>query len=188
MLVSRCKNFLRALTFYCFTNAFITHLPLYRLRHWYLRSFLGVRIGRGSAVHMGCLLLDKKRNRHRRRHGYQRNAYLDGRGKLTIGDHVPISPETIFWSLDHDPQSKNSTLFRAPFAYRISRGSGAGNDFVVGYVHKGAVMPGCARCHEGRGRLYHRLGAYLPNPIRQRSADIFYSPRYFPYFNTDIQP
>ena len=174
------------MTFYCF-NAFITHLPLYRLRHWYLRSFLGVRIGRGSAVHMGCFVTgsaiviggDTVINR---------NAYLDGRGKLTIGDHVSISPETYILSLDHDPQSKTFDAFPGPVCIEDFAWIGARAMILSSVtVHKGAVIAAGAVVTKDVD-AFTIVGGVPAKPIGQRSADIFYSPRYFPYFNTDIQP
>jgi acetyltransferase-like isoleucine patch superfamily enzyme len=186
MIFSRCKTFLRALTFYCY-NAFVSHVPLYCLRHWYLRYVLRIRLGRDSAIHMGCFVTGSAIVIGRGT-VVNRNTYLDGRGKLTIGDNVSISPGAYILSLDHDPQSGSFEAFPGPVCIEDYAWIGARAMILPSVtVRKGAVV--------GAGAVVTKnveersIVAGVPaKPIGSRTGDLHYSPRYFPYFNTDILP
>lgn len=83
-------RFKPAVCFYLGNHLFMNYMP-YRIRHWFLRRFCQVRIGRDSSIAMGCFVT-----------GYHiaigdntvvnRYTYLDGRVPLTIGNNVNISP------------------------------------------------------------------------------------------------
>ena len=90
------------------TNHVLTHVPSYTLRHGWLRRMLGVRIGQGTSILMGCrfyfyrllgrgaggLLVGENTiiNRH---------CYFDMRGGIRIGSNVSISPEVSFITSQH---------------------------------------------------------------------------------------
>lgn len=89
------------------TNHVVNHVPSFAVRHaWYRR--LGVTIGRGSGVHMSCYVWFYG-PRQVRRTGLvignhtriNRGCCLDGRGRLTIGDNVSISPEVAIITTQH---------------------------------------------------------------------------------------
>ena len=88
---------------YYFYNAVVTYVPLYSLRHAYLRLFFGIRVGKRSSVHMGCFVTG--RNITIGDHTtINRRCHLDGRVGLRIGNRVSISPEVYTMSLTHDAQ------------------------------------------------------------------------------------
>ena len=178
------KAFLRALTFYSY-NSFISHIPAYWIRHWYLRHVLGIAIGSNSTVHMGCFFTGR-----RIEIGHDtvinRNSYLDGRGGLSIGSYVAISPESYILSLDHDPFSPTFNAVARPVV-------------IEDYVWVGAramLLPGVRLgkgCVVGAGAVVTKdlaefsIAAGVPaSVIGQRSRNVDYSPRYAPYFNTDV--
>ncbi len=186
MLVMRCKIVLSALAFYGY-NGFISHLPSYALRHWYLRRILRIAIGKDSSVHMGCFFTGRNITI-----GHDtvinRNTYLDGRGGLSIGSNVAISPGSYLLSLDHDPQS-------SAFA------TVAGRVTIEDYVWIGSramILPGIRL---GAGSVvgasavvtkdvpeYAIVAGVPAKVIGQRARNLSYSPRYKPYFNTDMTP
>jgi len=98
------------------SNHVISHLPSYRVRHAWYRS-LGVSIGPGSGVHMGCYLWFYG-PRQLRRTGLiigsnthiNRRCCIDGRGPISIGDNVSISPEVIILTTQHRWDSSNFEL------------------------------------------------------------------------------
>jgi acetyltransferase-like isoleucine patch superfamily enzyme len=185
-LFHRWRAFFRALTFYCY-NSFISRVPVYWIRHWYLRQVLRVAIGAGSAIHMGCFFTGRNI-----RIGHDtvinRNSYLDGRGGLSIGSNVAISPQTYILSLDHDPHSPAFEAVARPVV-------------IEDYVWIGAramVLPGARLgkgCVVGAGAVVTKdiadfsIAAGVPaSVIGERSRRLDYSPRYAPFFNTDIIP
>ena len=91
------------------TNAIVAHIPSHRLRRaWYTRV-LGVAIGTRSSLLMGLHLEVRGRPRPGRpgiRIGahtvVNAGCHLDGRGGLTIGDNVSVSPGTWVITDEHD--------------------------------------------------------------------------------------
>jgi acetyltransferase-like isoleucine patch superfamily enzyme len=100
------------------TNHIVCHLPSFRLRHaWY--RLLGVRLGPGAAVHLGCYVWFYGPGQLRRgglvigaHSRINRNCCLDARGSLRIGENVSISPEVMILTAFHpidDPEFRVAT-------------------------------------------------------------------------------
>jgi acetyltransferase-like isoleucine patch superfamily enzyme len=180
------RAFLSALTFY-FYNSFVSHVPVYWMRHWYLRHILRIAIGANSTVHMGCFVTGRNI-----RIGHDtvinRNTYLDGRGGLSIGSCVTISPESYILSLDHDPQSPTFEAVARPVVIEDHVWIGARAMLLPGVkLGKGCVV--------GAGAVASRdvpdfsIAVGVPaSVIGQRTRQLNYVPRYAPYFNTDVIP
>jgi acetyltransferase-like isoleucine patch superfamily enzyme len=106
--------FIRLLNY--LSNHVISHLPSYRIRHAWYRA-LGVSLGPGSGLHMGCYLWSYG-PRHLRRTGLSigcntrinRRCCIDGRGPISIGDNVSISPEVAILTTQHRWDSSNFEL------------------------------------------------------------------------------
>lgn len=62
----------------------------------------GLKIGRGSTIHMGAVFYDAKNIRIGKDTIIGENAVLDGRDKLTIGDHVDIASEVMIYNSQHN--------------------------------------------------------------------------------------
>ncbi len=92
------------------TNHVIGHVPSFALRRWWYRHVLGIRVGRGAAIYMGCFMWSLT-PRNVRRNGISFGEYsfinrgccLDLRGPLTIGANASISPEVMILTATHDP-------------------------------------------------------------------------------------
>ncbi|MGZ4664690.1 MAG: acyltransferase, partial [Frankiaceae bacterium] len=141
------------------TNHLVNHIPSYRLRHAWYRA-LGLSIGPGSAVHLGCYVWFFGPG-HIRRTGAKigantrvnRSCCLDVRGPLLIGDNVSISPEVAIVTTQHDPAAPDFRLQSRPVVVEdhvwigmratILPGSTIGRGAVVaaGAVVTGSVPP-----------------------------------------------
>lgn len=183
-MLHRGKAFLRALTFYCF-NAFISHFPAYGIRHWYVRAILQIPVGAHSAIHMGCFFTGK----NIRIGGdtvINRNTYLDGRGGLTIGSYVSISPESYIISLDHDPRSATFETIPGPIVIEDYAWIGARAMLLPGIrLGKGCVV-GAGAVVTKDVADYAIVAGVPAKVIGRRNGQLDYLPRYTPYFNTDI--
>jgi acetyltransferase-like isoleucine patch superfamily enzyme len=98
------------------TNRVIARVPVYAVRHAWYRQVLGMRIGEESALLMDLYLHIRGRARAGqhgisigRRSVINQQCCLDGRGGLTIGDNVDISPGVWILTDGHD---MHDPLFR----------------------------------------------------------------------------
>lgn len=78
-----------------------SNVPSHILRK-YVFTIDGVKIGRNSTIHMGCRFFYPKGIKIGQDTIIGGNAFLDGRGKLIIGDHVDIASEVMIYNSEHD--------------------------------------------------------------------------------------
>lgn len=178
-------RFKPAVCFYLGNHLFMNYMP-YGIRHWFLRRFCQVRLGLDSSIAMGCFVT-----------GYHiaigdntvvnRYTYLDGRVPLTIGNNVNISHYTLIQTLTHDPQNPDFVCLCKPVVIEDHVWIGARAIISPGVrIGEGAVI--------GAGSVVTRdvepYTIVAGNParfIKERSRDLRYKSRYFPFFDTDIQ-
>ena len=86
-------------------NAIVAHLPSRRLRHAFLRLWLG-SFGRHSGVQLGCRFLNGRKVHIGPNSVINFGTLIDGRHyPVTIGANVSIGPEAAILTLGHNPQS-----------------------------------------------------------------------------------
>jgi maltose O-acetyltransferase len=90
------------------TNYLVNRIPSRRVRHLWYRHILGVQLGDGSAIYLGCFLWFNGPGQMRRgglrigeRCHINRNCCLDARASLTIGNHVSVSPDVTVLTTQH---------------------------------------------------------------------------------------
>jgi|tagenome__1003787_1003787.scaffolds.fasta_scaffold20814767_2 acetyltransferase-like isoleucine patch superfamily enzyme len=96
------------------TNHVVCHIPSFHLRHAWYRRVLGISLGRGAVVHLGCYVWFYGPGQLRRdglvigaHTRINRDCCLDARGSLRIGENVSISPEVTILTAYHpidDPE------------------------------------------------------------------------------------
>jgi acetyltransferase-like isoleucine patch superfamily enzyme len=179
----KAKIFTKALLFYIY-NSFVTNIPVYCIRHFYLKNLLKFKIGEGTAIHMGCFFTGKNITIGNNT-VVNRNCYVDGRSSIQIGDNVSVSPETYILSLDHDSQSSKFET--------INKQTVIGNNVWIGV--RAIILPGVV-LNEGSivgagsivTRSTEKFDIVAGNPakkINSRNCKIDYTLKYFPLFNTD---
>ena len=91
----------------------ISYFPIRYIRHSILIA-LGMKIGRGSVVYMGCEIRCPSKITIGPRTIVGHGTILDGRGGLSIGSDVNISSKVMIWTAQHDPQSEFfETVFKS---------------------------------------------------------------------------
>lgn len=84
-------------------------IPIYTIR-WIVYLSAGVKIGRGSHIHMGAQFFSPEGVSIGRGSVIGANAFLDGRAKLQIGSFVDIASEVMIYNSEHDLSAED---FRA---------------------------------------------------------------------------
>ena len=182
----KMRRFIKALMFYIYNN-FLTNFPSYKLRTFYLRRILNIKIGKQTSIHMGCFFSGNKISIGSNS-VLARNCNLDGRiGFITIKNNVSIAPETYILSMTHivnsplfDTISKDVTIndhawigTRALILPGVTIGEG-------GVLGAGAVVT-------KNVAAYEVVAGSPAKKIGERTKDLSYTLSYFPYFNGDIQ-
>ncbi|PHQ28284.1 acyltransferase [Leeuwenhoekiella nanhaiensis] len=95
------KRILSELRLY-FANHVINKIPSHFVRKFYYKKIMGFKIGRGSAINLGCTF-DAARNLTIGENSIiNENCRIDTRGKVTIGNNVSISSNVTILTADHD--------------------------------------------------------------------------------------
>ncbi|MBI2028482.1 MAG: acyltransferase [Candidatus Levybacteria bacterium] len=92
---------------------FVGYVPSHHYRRFFYRLF-GMKIGRGSTIHMGARFYNPRNIQIGEDSIVGEGTVLDGRDKLTIGDHVDIASEVMIYNSEHDVQSSDFQAKTAP--------------------------------------------------------------------------
>lgn len=103
-IVNRIFNWLLDLELLVITWAGLVPSHLFRLL---IYKMAGMKIGKGSRVHIGARFFEIKNIRIGAGTIIGDNAFLDGRDKLTIGNHVDIASSVMILNSEHDINSED---------------------------------------------------------------------------------
>lgn len=109
--VNRIANIV--LEFEIFLLHVFGYIPIHHVRRFFYRV-AGVKIGKGSTIHMGTKFYDPKNIVVGKDTIVGEGAVLDGREKLTIGNHVDIASEVMIYNSQHDIHSGDFRPVSAP--------------------------------------------------------------------------
>jgi len=102
------KIILRIKTILLESDVYILHLvgniPSHYVRRFFYR-LEGIRIGKGSAIHMGARFYDPRNIEIGEDTIIGEGTVLDGRAKLKIGNHVDIASEVMIYNSQHNVNS-----------------------------------------------------------------------------------
>ena len=82
----------------------LVNIPSHHARRFFMRV-AGAKIGKGSSIHMGARFYSLKKLTIGDDTIIGYRAFLDGREKLTIGNHVDIASEVMIYNSEHDINS-----------------------------------------------------------------------------------
>lgn len=111
MLPAKILNRIRAviLEFSLMILRWVGHIPAHSFR-WLIYRVAGVRLGRGSIIHMWANFFQPKNIVIGEDTIIGDHCFLDGRGPLQIGSHTAVASQVLIYNSEHDI---NDEHFRA---------------------------------------------------------------------------
>lgn len=103
-IVNRMFNWVLDFELLLVTWAGLVPSHLFRL---FFYSLAGIRIGRGSRIHMGARFFNPVNVKIGEGTIIGDNVFLDGRDKLSIGNHVDIASGVMIYNSEHDINSED---------------------------------------------------------------------------------
>ncbi|MCL5439118.1 MAG: acyltransferase [Patescibacteria group bacterium] len=91
----------------------VGYIPFHHVRRFFYR-LAGVKIGEGSAIHMGTRFYDPRSIQIGKDTIIGEGAVLDGRDKIFIGNHVDIASEVMIYNSEHDLDNADFISVSAP--------------------------------------------------------------------------
>lgn len=91
----------------------VGYIPLHSVRKA-IYSLFGMVIGKGSTIHMWARFYDPRGIKIGDDSIIGDHAFLDGRDKITIGDHVDIASQVMIYNSEHDINSEDFHAVTAP--------------------------------------------------------------------------
>lgn len=91
-------------------EVYLLHLvgcvPLHHVRRFFYR-LSGMKIGKGSTIHMGTVFFDPRNISIGQDTIVGEKALLDGRDKLSIGNHVDIATDVMIYNSEHNVHAEH---------------------------------------------------------------------------------
>jgi len=110
-IANRLSNYF--LDFELMILRWVGHIPIRTLRHA-IYMLVGVRMGRGSTIHMWTNFFQPKNIEIGQDTIVGNNAFLDGRAPLIIGNHTNIAAEVLIYNSEHDVHSEDFHAIEGP--------------------------------------------------------------------------
>lgn len=180
LFMGRCyniKHFFPSLKSYFF-NGFLTHFPNRRIRGFYLKNAMGMKIGKSCFIHMGARFEGNISIGNYSVIG--RNCAL--LGDITIKNNVSITAETYVFTSSHIINSPTFATFNKPVIIEDYAWIGARAMILPGVrIGKGAIL-GAASTATKDIPEYSIFAGAPAKEIGKRSELLEYTLVYSPYF------
>lgn len=88
-------------------------IPSHQIRRFFYR-ISRIQIGKGSTIHTGARFYDPRNITIGEDSIIGEGVVLDGRDRLSIGNHVDIATEVMIYNSQHDIHSEDFTAIKAP--------------------------------------------------------------------------
>jgi len=112
------KAFVRIYNWWIDALLYKVHFVSRHIPFWWFRRFVfrlaGVKIGRGTIVHMGARFFNPKGVTIGVDTMVGDNAFMDGRDTLKIGSHVDIASQVLIYNSEHDLEAEDFHAINEP--------------------------------------------------------------------------
>lgn len=185
-MLNYSKRYLKSLIYFIGNRIVINWFP-YFIRHMFIRKILKIRMGSESSIAMGVFITGNKITIGSNT-VINRGVYLDGRAPLFIGSNVNVSHRTLIQTLTHDSQSPFFIAVERPVVINDHVWIGAQALICPGVtIGEGAIV-GAGSVVTKNVPPYTIVGGNPAAKIKMRDSKIEYRSKYFPFFDTDVQP
>lgn len=179
--------FLKQLFMHYLPNHMINKIPFYCIRNLYYRKIMGIDLGKGSSIHLKTFIQGanplKKRAIIGKNTSIGRNAYLDLRGGLEIGDSVSISPDVKLITAQHEINDSKFKYITKKIKINNFVWLGTSVIILPGVeIGEGAVVAAGSVVTKNI-EPYEVVGGNPAKKIKNRKAELNYEVRYFPLFD-----
>ena len=158
---------------YIITNSIVNRIPAWWIRK-NIYKLLGMKIGKNSRIGIGTIITYPKQIVIGDRAIINEYCFLDGRGKLYIGNNTSISIYSKFISASHNLNSNDFAYQYKPIVIDDYSFIGAGAIILEGtHLGKGCVI-GAGAVAKGE---YDNNKMYIGNPakfVKERECDYSY--------------
>lgn len=171
------KVIFQSFIFYLF-NYWLTFLPIYWIRKFYLQNMMGIKIGKQSFIHMGCIFYQHVRIGNNSVIGRQCHLL----GNITIKNNVSITAQTYIFSSSHYKDSPIFEAYCSPVVIEDYAWVGARAMILPGVrIGKGAILGAASTATNSLADYSISVGSPAKN-VGNRSEKLDYNLVYFPYF------
>lgn len=181
-LIRKIKVFLNLLFSDYISNHYINKIPFYAIRHFYYRNVVGLKMGKGSSIHLNTYIRGSNivigENTV-----INRQCNLSGKGSLVIGSNTSISQSVYIVTADHDVHSDDFALryHNINIGNYVFVGSRA---TIIGNVTIGDGSVICAGAIVTKDVKEYTIVAGIPaKPIGIRRKDLKYNPKWMGLFD-----
>ena len=171
------KVIYQAFIFYIF-NSWLTFLPIYWVRKFYLQNILGIKIGKQSFIHMGCIFDANVKIGNNSVIGRQCHLL----GDITIKDNVSITAQTYIFASSHYKDSPIFEAYCSPVVIEDYAWVGARAMILPGVrIGKGGILGAASTATRSVADYSICVGSPAKH-VGSRSDKLNYNLVYFPYF------
>jgi maltose O-acetyltransferase len=141
-VINRISNYF--LDFKLMLLRWVGYIPFHTIRNMKYK-FFGMKIGKGSTIHMWANFFNPKNIKIGEDTIIGDHAFLDGRDKLIIGNHVDIASSVMIYNSEHDLSKDDFSAITAPVEIEDYVFIGPRVTIMPGVkIGKGAVVAGGA--------------------------------------------
>ncbi|HET7486300.1 MAG TPA: acyltransferase [Acidimicrobiales bacterium] len=160
------------------TNHLVNRIPSFRFRHAWYRRVLGIAIGEGSSIFLGCFVWFYGPGDIRRKgvsigaHTIvNRDCCIDARGPLRIGDNVSVSPEVAILTTQHDRDARGFPLQSRAVVIEDHAWIGMRATVLPGTVLRRGAVVGAGAVVHGEVPPLTVVAGVPARPVATRSAE-----------------
>ncbi len=162
-----------------FENQFVNLIPLHSFRLFYYKNISGIHLGNNTSISLYTEIREPKKIILGDNCAINQHCYLDGRGKLKIGNNVNIGRYVSIYTAGHDYNNPDFTLIHKPVVIEDHVWIASNVTVLPGVtIAEGAVVAAGSVVTRDVKR-FSVVGGNPAHPIKKRNEKINYKTKFF---------